>query len=71
MQINFREIPKDLDIANENWEKPIKMEFNKDKIKSKNGIELSGFWSVNINFINNIKDNNYLDIEYKYSLFNT
>ena len=71
MQINFKEIPKGLDIIDENWEKPIKMEFNKDKIISKNGIELSGFWSVIINFINNINDNNYLDIEYKYSLFNT
>ena len=45
------------------------MEFNKDKKMIKNGNELSALWSITFSVLNSNLDKNYLDIEYKYSLF--
>ena len=54
----------------QNTKKPIEMEFNQDKIMIKNNNRLSGIWSVTIPISTSIINKNYLDLEYRYSLFN-
>ena len=49
--------------------KPIEMEFNGDKIMIKNNNKLSGIWTVTVPISTYNINNNYLDLEYRYSLF--
>ena len=70
MQLGLLEAPKCLEFWDKSEQKPIKMEMKKDETKVKNGIELSGMWSITLNLRNSILNKNYLDFEYRYSLFN-
>ena len=70
MQINFKDAPNCLELSEKNEKKHIKMELKKDKTLPKNGIEISGLWTISFSATNSILNENYLDFEYKYSLFN-
>ena len=69
MQINLFEAPNCLELCDKNEKKTFKMEFNIDKKMPKNGHELSSLWSLTFTLRNSILNKNYLDFEYKYSLF--
>ena len=69
IKINFKEAPKCLEIWDKN-KQPIKMEFKEDKSILKNNIQISSLWSITLPLRNSILNKNYLDFEYKYSLFN-
>ena len=70
MQINFYDYPDCLEVLDKNGKQTIKMQLKKDKMLPKNGIEISGLWTISLPLRNSILNKNYLDFEYKYSLFN-
>ena len=70
IQIGFQEAPENLEIWNKNNNKPIKMEYKKNKRMVKNNTEIMGMWTITIPVKNSLLNKNYLDFEYKYSLFN-
>ena len=71
MRLGFLEDPKELKIWYQNNKIPMKMDFNNDKIIIKNNNKLSGIWNVTIPVSTYMLNKNYLDLEYRYSLFNT
>ena len=71
MKLGFFEDPKELEVWTQKNKNPIKMEFNQDKIMVKNNNKLSGIWGVTIPVRTSIISKNYLDLEYRYSLYNT
>ena len=50
--------------------KSIEMEYNEEKLMIKNNNKLSGIWNVTVPISTSFINNNYLDLEYRYSLFN-
>ena len=70
IKLGFKEEPKELEIFSQNNKNPIAMEFSKDKIMIKNNNKLSGIWSITIPVNTSNINKNYLDLEYKYSLYN-
>ena len=71
MRLGFLEDPKELQFWYDNNQTPIEMGFNNDKIMVKSNNKLSGIWSITIPVNASILNKNYLDLEYRYSLFNT
>ena len=70
IKLVFQEIPKELEINSQNNKNPITMDFNQDKVMIKNNNKLSGIWSITIPANASLLRKNYLDLEYKYSLYN-
>ena len=71
MKLGFFEDPKEIEVWTQKNKNPIKMEFSQDKIMVKNNNKLSGIWSVTLPVRTSIISKNYLDLEYRYSLYNT